>query len=225
MRFVRLILRFALLVLPWAIRRPILEKLFGYRIAPTARIRLSWVYPKTLVMDEHSRIGPFVVAINLDRVEIGSHSSIGRRNWITGFPTGTSSQHFADQADRRSELIIGRHSAITKNHHLDCTSSIVIGDFVTIAGYQSQLLTHSVDIHVCRQASHPIQIGNYCFIGTKTVILGGASLPDYSVLGACSLLNKPFDKTFTLYAGVPARAVKDLPQESKYFSRDVGFIV
>ncbi|MDM4018935.1 acyltransferase [Roseiconus lacunae] len=225
MRFVRLLIKAAVIFLPWPLRRRILIATFGYQIHPSARVRLSWVYPRMLVMGAHSKIGPFVVAVNLDLVTLGHHSSIGRRNWITGFPTGTSSPHFADQLDRRSELIVGDHSAITKNHHLDCTSSIVIGNFVTIAGYHSQLLTHSVDIAACRQASSPITIGDYSFVGTKTVILGGASLPAYSVLGASSLLNKAFDQTYQLYAGVPANAVKPLPEDSKYFTRDVGFIV
>ena len=142
---------------------------------------------------------------------------------MNGFPSGDT-RHFKHQTDRRPRLEIGEHSAITKDHHLDCTSEIVIGSFTTIAGYGSQLLTHSIDIEANRQDSKPIHIGNYCFVGTDCTILGGAKLPDYSVLGAKSLLNKGFEETYKLYAGVPAREVKELSKDSGYLKREEGFV-
>jgi len=211
-------------VMPWPLRRRALQFLFGYEIHPSARIGLAWVFPGKLVMRADSRIDHFTVAVNLDRVELGEHSTIGRGNWITGFATGTDSLHFRHQKDRRSELIIGAHSAVTKNHHLDCTSSVAIGDFVTLAGYGSQLLTHSIDLVGNRQDSHPIRIGNHCFVGTDVVILGGAVLPPRSVLGAKSLLNKNFTDAGSLYAGVPAKLVQALPPDALYFKRDQGFV-
>ena len=66
--------------------------------------------------------------INLDKLVLNENSSIGRSNWITGFPTKSDSRHFAHDKGRESELIIGKESAITKNHHLDCTNAIHIGD-------------------------------------------------------------------------------------------------
>ena len=213
-----------LLICPWRIRRRLLERVYGYRIHPTARIRCSWIFPKHLEMAAHSQIGPFTVAVHLDQIQLGERSKIGRRNWITGFPTGTDSPHFAHQKDRVSELVIGQHSAITKNHHIDCTNTIRIGDYATIAGYFSQLLTHSIDLKANRQSSAPIRIGNYCFVGTKVVILGGASLPDRSVLGASALLSTSFEEPDCLYGGVPAKFVKKLSDDLAYFRRESGFV-
>ena len=70
----------------------------------------------------------------------------------------------------------------------------------------------------------PIRIGDYCFVGTNSVILGGSNLPDYSVLGAKSLLNKKCEVPYSLYAGVPALTIKDLDKNAKYFQRIDGFI-
>ena len=70
-----------------------------------------------------SRIDHFIVAVNLDSLELGEKLTIGRDNWITGFPTGTGSRHFAHQPERRAELLVGEHAAITKHHHIDCTNS------------------------------------------------------------------------------------------------------
>jgi acetyltransferase-like isoleucine patch superfamily enzyme len=115
-------------------------------------------------------------------------------------------------------------AAITKHHHIDCTSPVSIGKFTTIAGYYSQLLTHSIDIIESRQDSHPISIGDYCFVSTNVVILGGAQLPDYSVLGAKSLLNKKLNQPYALYAGQPAVFVKTIDKEAKYFTRTEPFV-
>ncbi len=219
-----MLLKLLTFLLPWKLRRIALNKFFGFEIHPKARIGLAWVFPAKLKMAAGTRIDHFTVAIHLDTIELGENSTIGRNNWITGFTTKSDSLHFRHQPDRRAELIMGVSSDITKNHHFDCTSSIIIGDFVTVAGYQSQLLTHSIDVVKNRQDSAPIVIGDYAFVGTNVVILGGAVLPPRSVLGAKSLLNKAFTEEYTLYAGVPAKAVTTLPKDSGYFHRTTGYV-
>ena len=75
-----------------------------------------------------------------------------------------------------------------------------------------------------RQDSHPIEIGEYCFVSTGVKILGGAVLPDHSVLAAGAVLNKPMKDAFLLYGGVPAKRIKDVPKDAKYMNRDKGFV-
>ena len=179
-----MIVKLLTLLLPWPLRRQALIKWFGFEIHPTAHIGLSWIFPKRLVMKENCKIDHLTVAIHLDYIQMGANSLIGRGNWITGYPTHTDSKHFHHQTERKAELIIGESTSITKNHHLDCTNLINIGSFSTIAGYNSQFLTHSISILHNRQDSSPITIGDYTFIGTNVVILGGSVLPSYSILGA-----------------------------------------
>ena len=218
-----MLLRLLSLVLPWALRRRWLAQRFGYAIDPTARIGFAWVFPERLEMGPGASIGHLTVVKGLARLTLGEKSSIGRGCWITGFPRGDS-HHFAHQPERLPELVIGRESAVTNRHLIDCTASVTIGDFTTFAGFASQVLTHSIDLAENRQSSRPVRIGHRCFVGTNSVLLGGAELPDFSVLGAKSLLNKPFTQTHTLYAGVPAVAVKTLPADWKYFTRTEGFV-
>ena len=211
------------LLLPWSMRRTFLEKQFGYTLHPTSRIGLSWVFPERLVMEANTSIGDLTLCKNIALLHLHEHAVIGRGNWITGFPLGPS-RHFASETDRRPELIVGPHSAITHRHLIDCTNSITIGKFTTFAGFQSQMLTHSIDIEQNRQASAPIRIGDYCFVGTNSVLLGGSVLPDFCVLGAKSLLNKSFTQTHRLYGGVPARELQELPPDYAYFNRTTGFV-
>ena len=224
-RLPQTLLRITITALPWPLKRLLLQRLFGYQLDPSARIGLAWVYPRRLRMAAGSRIDALTVAINLDLLELGEMASIGRGNWITGFPSGTDSLHFAHQPDRCGELLLGDHAAITKNHHFDCTNRVTIGPFTTIAGYHSQLLSHSIDLQHNRQHSEPISIGAYCFVGSNCVILGGSVLPDQCVLGALSLLNKPLSETRCLYGGQPARRLKPIDPNAAYFSRSNGFVV
>lgn len=210
--------------MPWCFRRRILNRYFHYDIHPDAHIGWAYIFPKYLKMEAGAKIDHFTVAIHLDQIVMGEKSKIGRSNWITGFPTGTNSPHFAHDAERRSELLLGHDSAITKHHHIDCTNAIHIGNYVTIAGYQSQLLTHSIDVYQGRQDSHPIHIGDYCFVSTGVKILGGAALPSFSVLAAGGVLSKAYHDEWTLYGGVPAKKIKDIPRDAKYFARTHGFV-
>lgn len=178
----------------------------------------------TLIMEKGAYIGHLNVAIHLDYLELGQNSTIGRSNWITGFPSKTKSMHFAHDKSRKSELIIGKESAITKKHHIDCTNTIHIGDYVTIAGYNSQLLTHSIDIYNGRQDSHPITIGDYCFVSTDVNILGGSILPSHCALATGAVLTKAYNEEWKLYGGVPAKPIKNIPKDALYFIRKKGFV-
>lgn len=210
-------------LLPWPLKRMVLQLVFGYKIEPSAYIGLSWIYPEKLQMANGARIDHFNVAIHLDHITLKENARIGRNNWITGMST-KSKKHFTHQTERNAAFILGKESAITKNHHIDCTNLVSIGDFSIVGGYQSQFLTHSIDFINNRQHSNPIIIGNYCFIGTRSILIGGSVLPDNSILGANSLLNKRCEEPFMLYAGSPAIGVKSIPKDAKYFSRTEGFV-
>jgi acetyltransferase-like isoleucine patch superfamily enzyme len=218
------VLKALTLLLPWPLRRVILNSMFGYKIHRDSYIGFAWIFPKQLVMDAKSKIGHLTMCREIDLLQLGAHASIGRLNWITGFPSGSSSKHFAHQTERSSSLILGDHASITHRHMVDCTNTVSIGAFSTFAGFRSQILTHSIDLANCRQSSAPISVGKYCFVGTDCVLLGGSTLPENSVLGAKSLLNKQYSDTFWLYAGTPAKPVKPLGADLAYFSRTDGFV-
>ena len=88
----------SLICLPWPLRRWALNAFCGYRIHPTARIGLSWILPRRLIMEEHTYIGHLTVAVNLELIHLHRHARIGKGNWITGFPLGHA-EHFAHQPE------------------------------------------------------------------------------------------------------------------------------
>ncbi len=173
-------------------------------------------------MEEHSQIRHFVLLKGMSRVVVGSRSVIGNFNWITSLPL--SDERCFKGLPRLPELIIGRHSAVTSMHILDCTDRIRIGTYSVVAGYRSQILTHSINVCTNKQESAPVSIGDYCFVGTNSTILAGSSLPSRSVLGAGSVLIQSFDEEWSLYGGVPARKLRSIASDGKFFVRERGYV-
>lgn len=213
---------FFLLFFPWTIRRRVLNKLFGYKIHSNAKIGFSIIAPKQLEMGTGAYIGHLNMCKGLDLLKINEYGIIENLNWITGMPM--SKPFFRHQKKRNPSLVIKKHAAITSRHFIDCTDKITIGQFTTIAGYRSQLLTHSIDLTESKQDCAPISIGKYCFVGTGCVILPGSSIGNYCVLGGLSLLNKNYQDEYILYGGVPAIKIKELEYKNKYFQRLIGFV-
>jgi acetyltransferase-like isoleucine patch superfamily enzyme len=119
---------------------------------------------------------------------------------------------------------MGPHSAITSRHYIDCVESVTIGAYATVAGMRSQFFTHSLDLEQSRQSAKPITIGDYTMIGTGSILLPGACVPDRAVLGAGSVVTGALTQPLHLYAGVPAKPIRKLSPSLKYFNRTHGHI-
>lgn len=221
---VKLLIQVLALVLPWFLRRRLLNLLPGFDINSSARIGFSLILAGNLDMQANTRIGSLTICKAIDVLRMNTYSKIGTLNYITGYP-GAGTKHFTHKTDRKCQLIIGANSAITSRHFIDCTDAIVIGAYTTIAGIRSQLFTHSINLKENRQDCKPIHIGDYNFIGTNAVILPGAQLPDYSILAAKSVLQTKYTENYCLYGGVPAKKIKTFNKNDvQYFNRQTGFV-
>lgn len=214
----RVLFNLIVMVLPWKLKRLILNRFYKYNLHPKARIGLSYIFPKHLIMDEGATIGHLNVAIHLELISMEKNCTISQRNWITGFPL-ENKNHFNDFPNRKPYLIMYQDSAITKQHLVDCTDTVTIGKFTSIGGYGTQILSHSTSLQYNKQGCAPITIGHHCFVGTRSVILPGSVLPNQSVLGAGAVLKKQFSEPFALYGGVPARFIKKMDESYEFFHR------
>lgn len=111
-------------------------------------------------------------------------------------------------------LDMGACTKITDFCNIDCWTNIVIGDGSTIA-HRSQIMDSNHHFVVSinkRQISNnmkPIFIGKQTWICNSTTITGGAKIPNFSIVGSNSLVNKDFLKEgdTCLIAGVPAKVI------------------
>lgn len=222
MRAFSTILKALICVLPWPLKRILLIRFYGFNLSKTARIGLSYIYPRHLEMAEGARIDHFNIAIHLDKMILGRNSYVGRSNRFTGHPVG--GLHFKHRVQRMPVFLLGDESAVTKGHIFDCTDQIEIGNFATIAGYNSQFITHGINVKENRQNCSPISIGKFSMVGTGCVFLAGARIPSYSVVGAGAVVASEFDDKYALYAGVPAKRIKSLDAQFGYFVRKNGYV-
>ncbi len=73
-------------------------------------------------------------------------------------------------------------------------------------------ITHEIGSAQSRagaDVSYPIKVGNGCWIGARSTILPGVTVGDGCIIAAGSVVNKDCEPN-SLYAGVPARKIKDL---------------
>ena len=205
---------------PWVVRRWILRTFFGAKIHPSARVGLTVLICDRIDLGEGTKIGHLNVIKGLTQLRLDRFSSIGHRNWISGYPKD-GGRRFSN-TDRVPTLIVGEHAAITQSHRLDCSDIITIGSFSILAGYGSQILTHAINVESSQQEVKAVEIGAYSFIGTRVVVLPGCKLPAYSILAAGAVLANVYEQEHHLYGGVPAKPLRRLSETLEYFNRTIG---
>ena len=192
------------LLLPARIK-PALLNLLGHRVSPGARIGPSIVAVRRLVMADGARIhlGNLVRCRRLvmrrqsylDRfnrisgplsVSLAETAAIGRGNVVYRAPHPTSIGP--------AVLRLGRLSKITSSHLVDCTCSIRMGDYSTIAGAGSQLWTHGYK-HASQgpgryRIDGAIDIGDNVYVGSASVITAGVRMASRVSVGSHSSVSK-----------------------------------
>lgn len=155
---------------------------------------------------DRSSVGSFNVFRNLRRVELGSDAFIGGYNQMTAAP------EYRDVDALAGTLVLANRAGIINRHYLDCSGRIEVGEMSMIGGIKSVLQTHELDLASDTTTIGTIKIGEFAFTGTGVILLQGAVIPDRSVLAAGStrLRSAESDLPDSLYAGSPARRIKDI---------------
>lgn len=212
------------LFLPFPLRRILLQVLVGFQINPTARIGFSLLLSRTVVLGDHALIGSLTLVRRLEELRLCEYSRLGSMNWISGGQP-VESAFFGHRRKRYPSLILERHSGISGHHRIDATDSVKLGAYSTIAGNSTQIWTHSIELEGAFQDCKPVEIGCYCFIGTRSILLPGTRIPDYCVIGAGSVVTADsLVEPYVFYGGVPARPIRPMSRDAKYFLRTRGLI-
>jgi acetyltransferase-like isoleucine patch superfamily enzyme len=214
-RKVRTLLAALAVVLPGGARRFVHCRLLGYRIARSAHVGHSFIDVDRLRMDSGSRIGSLTVIRGCEDVELGEGAAIGPLNLINAVPQG--SRFFSGQK-RHPAVILGRGAAITTMHFVDASDTVTVSDFSYVGGAGSQILTHSIDLVRLRQSTSPIVIGHHSLVGTASVLLPGAAVPECSLVAAGSVVTKSSTPhAYRVYGGVPVQVKRELDPNMKAF--------
>jgi maltose O-acetyltransferase len=118
-----------------------------------------------------------------------------------------------------TDISIGARSFVNYGCFLDNAGPIVIGDDCGI-GMQAMLCTGSHEIGTERsrlgaELAAPVVIKAGSWIGARATVLPGVTIGEGCVIAACALVTSDCESN-GLYAGIPARRIRDLqPLESR----------
>jgi acetyltransferase-like isoleucine patch superfamily enzyme len=212
----------ALALAPQAVKVPVYRRLFGFRIAKDARIGVSLLDVDALELGPGARIGHGNVLTGTRAVRVGAGGQIGYCNVLRGgdaielgrfstvyrFNVINSIPDNDCQGPTDPRLVLGEGAYVVSGHRLDFTDRIRLGRNVIVAGRNSSLWTHN------RQATAPIDIGDFCYLGSEVRLAPGASLGAVSILGMGAVLAGAGDGGKVL-GGVPARPLRDVTDDDR----------
>jgi acetyltransferase-like isoleucine patch superfamily enzyme len=216
----RRLLALLMVVLPSSLKRRIGRAVFGWEIHPTAYLGPSLILVNRLTMGAGSSIGPLNVVRGIEELRLGKGARIAERNWVSGWRLGV--EHFEHSPNRHPALILGRHAEITVGHKIDCSDRVELHDHAVVAGFQTTILTHSLDLVRDRHVTRPVEIGEHSAVMTDCILLSGTNVPAYCIVSAGSVVNTKLTEEYTFYSGNPARAERTLPPTLGFFRRDEG---
>lgn len=221
---IRLILKVGIAFLPSSLKCFIYRHIFGYKIGRKVRIGLSVIDVGECEIGDEVSIGHLNLFIGTNRLKIGEHARIGHLNIVRG----------GDEAviGRWAEIIrlneinsipdpivvnptdprfyLGDGSVIVAQHKIDFTDRVEIGRRVILGGRNSSIWTHN------RQMTRPVKIGDFAYIGSEIRIAPGGEIPQRCIVGIGSVITGRLEGEQKLIAGVPAKVIKDLDEESRF---------
>jgi len=117
------------------------------------------------------------------------------------------------EVGKKGMLVIGENFLISAKSKLICHKQITIGKDCVFA-WDSLIMDtdyHEIYDHDSNiiNEDKAITIGNKVWIGTRSTVLKGASIPDNTIIAANSLITKAYHTTDTILAGSPAKIIKE----------------
>jgi acetyltransferase-like isoleucine patch superfamily enzyme len=195
----------ATIILPQFLKKFLYRRVLGWKIGRRVRIGWSYLDAREVVLGDDVRVGHFNVVRGLRRLELGRGTVIANFNRMYG-------------GDFREEwtgaLVTGEWARFTSHHFLDLSGALTIGGGTTVAGRDTHFWTHEVSQTGARPELRPYTtaIGAGVYVGARSTLLC-CSIPDGAVVGAGSVVTKPFpaEGCRLLIAGNPAGVKKRYP--------------
>jgi acetyltransferase-like isoleucine patch superfamily enzyme len=208
-------------ILPGPLKRSAYRWFFGYRIGRRVRIGIAFLDCAKLTIEDdakishgvaflrcgevhvgkHAIIGPLNLFRGGERIQLGDYSLVLRLNIINAIPDHDCVN------DPDSSFYLGYGSVVTAEHRIDFTARVSIGRCSIFGGRNSSIWTHN------RREGWPVEIGDYCYVGSEIRMAPGARIPDCCIVGLGSVVTHPLTESYSLIAGVPAKSLRALTTE------------
>ncbi len=202
---------------PWVIRKILLRTLCGARFGEGAHVGFSYIDTQLLELGPGAWIGSLNVVRHVREVRLESGAVLGNLNSVSGMSVLTGTDD--NGRYKSATLVIRSGGVVTNRHYMDVHADIEVGQMAIVAGVRSTFFTHSIDLAANRQVIAPISVGDRSFVGTNSVLLPGAHVPERCAVAAGSVVTGRLEEPGCLYGGVPARRIKAFPEGAAFFNR------
>lgn len=169
---------------------------------PSARHHLANVLSKTIYQQAFKELGTDSVIVSplklkgLENISIGRGVTVYEGSWI--------------QAEGGGTITIGDNTYMGHRVHVHAVGHVRIGKNVMITdGVTISTGSHRVENRDDITSTGDIYLDDNCFIGEKSIILGGVTIGAGAVIGAGSVVTKDVAPGATV-AGVPARPLNSV---------------
>lgn len=182
------------------------------KIKDITKLTLSYIFNPLSLM-RMGKVGKWVdvrrgLIVNSPKnIYIGNHVKLDRMSRLSSYEGGNISIE--------DDCYIGQFFSIMAGGNVVIKKHTLIASYVAIIGEN-----HNMDPEAgIKYGNQPlikkdVEIGENCWIGEKVVILPGVTIGDWSIIGACSVVNKSIP-SYSIAVGNPAEVIKKYDFESK----------
>ena len=159
----------------------------------------------TFKIGDYSRFGDDVI-INAEKCEIGNH-----------FYHLTPGLNIGGGGSQSKQAIIGiGNRCVFHNNKINLARAVYIGDDVGLSP-DVDIITHGfwnsiLEGYPCKYDN--VRILNGVIVGQRSIILMGAWIGSYNVIGANSTVTGDLKRTKSIYAGSPAKFIREIKEPS-----------
>lgn len=194
-----------------------LLQLLGHDVALDAVVHPSLVKDVGAIsIGSGAHLGFANVIRGLHSLRLGDHAILGNWNWVSAVAA-------FDVQGPWGDLSIGHHAAVTSRHYIDASGTVSVGDFTTVAGVRSTIVTHGIDWRSSEQRARGVVIGSRCLVGSNCTFAPGSVVPDGSVLGMGAAVGPGLTEEGALHLAPRAATVRS-GLTGAYFSRPAGAV-
>ncbi len=190
-------------LLPSSRLKNVVLKFLGWKISSGAKIGPNiFLQVWDVSIGRNVLVRPFNIFRNVS-LDFGDDAIFGSLNWV-GAASGL--MHLPNF---RGNLSMGSHSAINSRNYFDVSGGIRFGNFSSLAGVRSTLITHQINYELSIQTCNQIDIGDYTTICSNSILVpGGTRIGDRCLFAMGSIVRAGEYPNDGFYAGCPAKLKK-----------------
>ena len=146
-------------------------------------------------------------------ITIGTNSHIGPHSWVECFAK-YGDQNFTPEMVIGDDVQIGRYLTLTAISSIKIGRGCLFSEHVYISDHAHDVFGMEETPLVSRRllAKGPVAIGDFCFLGFRSMVMPGVTLGNKCVVGAGSVVTKSFPDN-SVIAGTPARLIRSLSHD------------